>query len=43
MNIDFKKVLPEDPSIFDGFRAVRIITGLFLLLALVRSCIHLFA
>ena len=43
MNIDFKKVLPKDPSIFDGFRTVRIITGLFLLLGLVRSCIHLFA
>ena len=43
MNIDFKKVLPKDPSIFDGFRTVRIVTGLFLLLGLVRSCIHLFA
>lgn len=43
MNIDFKKVLPKDPSIFDGFRTVRIITGLLLLLGLVRSCIHLFA
>ncbi|MCF8553704.1 MAG: hypothetical protein K9F97_02435 [Candidatus Nanopelagicales bacterium] len=43
MNIDFKKVLPKDPSIFDGFRTVRVITGLFLLLGLVRSCIHLFA
>jgi hypothetical protein len=43
MNIDFKKLLPKDPSIFNGFRTVRIITGLFLLLALVRSCIHLFA
>ena len=43
MNIDFKKVLPKDPSIFDGFRTVRIITGLFLLLGLVRSCIHLFS
>lgn len=43
MNIDFKKVLPKDPSIFGGFRTVRIITGLFLLLGLVRSCIHLFS
>ena len=43
MNIDFKKVLPKDPSIFDGFRTVRIVTGLFLLLGLVRSCIHLFS
>lgn len=43
MKIDFKKVLPADPSTFDGFRAVRIITGLFLLLGVVRSCIHLFA
>jgi hypothetical protein len=43
MNMDFKKVLPKNPSIFVGFRAVRIVTGLFLLIALVRSCIHLFA
>ena len=42
MQIDFKRVLPKDPSSLDGFRTVRIATGLFLLLVVVRSCIHLF-
>lgn len=43
MNIDVKKVLPKDPSSFTGHRAIRIASGLFLLLTIVRSCIHLFS
>ena len=43
MNIDLKKVLPNDPSSFNGHRAIRIASGLFLLLTIVRSCIHLFS
>ena len=43
MNIDVKKVLPKDPSNFNGHQAIRIATGLFLLLTIVRSCIHLFS
>ena len=43
MNIDLKKVLPRDPSSFNGYRAIRIASGLFLLLTIVRSCIHLFS
>jgi hypothetical protein len=43
MKFDVKKVFPNELSRFEGFRTVRIITGLFLLLVLVRSCIHLFA
>ncbi len=43
MQIDVKRVLPKDPSSFVGSRTVRIATGLFLLLVIVRSCIHLFA
>ena len=42
MRIDFKRLLPKDPSSFEGSRSVRIATGLFLLLVVVRSCIHLF-
>ena len=38
-----KKILPKDPSIFNGFRAIRILTAPYLLVAVVRSCIHLFA
>jgi hypothetical protein len=43
MKFDVKKLFPNELSRFEGFRTVRIITGLFLLLVLVRSCIHLFA
>jgi hypothetical protein len=43
MNLDFNKVFPTDPSIFEGFQFVRIIAVLLLLLVVVRSCIHLFA
>ena len=43
MKIDIKKILPKDPSRFNGFRVIRILTALYLLVAVVRSCIHLFA
>jgi hypothetical protein len=43
MNLDTKKVLPKDPSRFEGFRLIRLITALYLSLMVIRSCIHLFA
>jgi hypothetical protein len=43
MNLDFNKVFPTDPSIFEGFQFVRIIAALLLFVVVVRSCIHLFA
>jgi hypothetical protein len=43
MKIDIKKILPKDPSSFTGFTSIRILTALYLLVAVVRSCIHLFA
>jgi hypothetical protein len=43
MNLDIKKVLPKDPSRFEGFRLIRLITALYLSLMVIRSCIHLFA
>ena len=43
MKIDMKKILPKDPSSFNGFTSIRILTALYLLVAVVRSCIHLFA
>ena len=43
MKIDLKKILPKDPSSFTGFTSIRILTALYLLVAVVRSCIHLFA
>ena len=43
MKFDFKKLLPNNPTSFEGFRAIRIVTAIFLLVMVVRSCIHLFA
>ena len=43
MNLDINKVFPIDPSIYDGFLFVRIVTALLLFVVVVRSCIHLFA
>jgi hypothetical protein len=43
MKIDFKRVFPKDPSKFEGYRLVRLITAVYLLVIVVRSCVHLFA
>jgi hypothetical protein len=43
MTIDFKMVLPKDPSYYKGHKSIRIVTAFFLIVVLVRSCIHLFA
>lgn len=43
MRIDLKKILPKDPSSFNGFTSIRILTALYLLVVVVRSCIHLFS
>ena len=42
MKINFKKVFPNDPAVFGGFKAVRLITAFCLSIVVVRSCIHLF-
>jgi hypothetical protein len=43
MKFDIKRLLPNNPTKFEGFRAVRIVTAIYLLVMVVRSCIHLFA
>lgn len=43
MNLKISRVLPKDISVFEGSRIIRFFTALFMLLVLVRSCIHLFA
>ena len=43
MKLSIKQLLPREVSQFKGFLAVRVITALFLLLVIARSCIHLFA
>ncbi len=43
MKLDIKKVFPNNPSKFEGFRIIRLIALLFIIVMVVRSCIHLFA
>jgi hypothetical protein len=43
MTIDITMILPKDPNSYKGHRSVRIVTAFFLIVVLVRSCIHLFA
>jgi len=43
VKLDMKKLLPNNPAKFEGFQAVRIVTAIYLLVMVVRSCIHLFA
>ena len=43
MNIDVKKLLPKDPSAFSGFRLVRILLAIYMMVIVIRSCIHFFA
>ena len=43
MKIDIKKVFPNNPSKFEGFRIIRLIALLFMFVMVIRSCIHLFA
>ena len=42
MKIDIKKILPKNPSVFSGYRAVRIFLAIYMFVIVVRSCIHLF-
>jgi hypothetical protein len=43
VKFDIKELLPNNPTKFEGFQAVRIVTAIYLLVMVVRSCIHLFA
>ena len=43
MKFDIKKVFPNELSRFEGFRLIRLIAALYMLVMVVRSCIHLFA
>jgi len=43
VKFDIKELLPNNPAKFEGVRAVRIVTAIYLLVMVVRSCIHLFA
>ena len=43
MKLDIKKVFPNNPSKFEGFRIIRLIAALYMSVMVARSCIHLFA
>jgi hypothetical protein len=43
MHLEIKKLFPSDPSTFEGFRFVRILTMLYMFVMVARSAIHLFA
>ena len=42
MKLDIKKVLPRDPFSYHGHKSIRIITAVYLLIVVIRSCVHLF-
>ncbi len=43
MKFDINKVFPKNPLRYEGFRIIRLIALLYMLVMVVRSCIHLFA
>lgn len=43
MKLHIKKVLPKDPFSYHGHKPIRIITAVYLLIVVIRSCVHLFA
>jgi hypothetical protein len=43
MKLDIKKVFPNNPSRFEGFRLIRLIAAVYMFVMVGRSCIHLFA
>jgi hypothetical protein len=43
MKIDARKILPKDPSVFTGYRSVRVLLALYMFVIVVRSCIHFFS
>ena len=43
MKLDVSKVFPKNPSKLNGFKWVRAITALYLVVMVTRSCIHLFS
>ncbi|MDA8277183.1 MAG: hypothetical protein M0Z45_03150 [Actinomycetota bacterium] len=42
MKLSLKRILPKDTSTYLGPKLVRILTGLYMVIIVVRSCIHLF-
>jgi len=43
VKLDVKRVFPRDPFSYNGHKSIRIITAVYLLIIVIRSCVHLFA
>lgn len=43
MKIDVRDILPRDPSMYAELRFVRVVATVYMVVVVVRSCIHLFA
>ena len=43
MKFDIKKIFPNNPFKFEGFRIIRLIAALYMSVMVARSCVHLFA
>jgi hypothetical protein len=39
MKIDVKRIFPNNPSVFSGYLAVRILLAIYMFVIVVRSCI----
>jgi hypothetical protein len=42
VKLEVRGILPRDPTVFSGLRSVRVITAVYMVVIVVRSCIHLF-
>ena len=42
MKLEVRGILPRDPTVFSGLRSVRVITAVYMVVIVVRSCVHLF-
>ena len=42
MKLEVRGILPRDPTVFSGLRLVRVITAIYMVVIVMRSCVHLF-
>ena len=42
MKLEVRGILPRDPTVFSGPRYVRIIAAVYMVVIVMRSCVHLF-
>jgi len=42
VKLEVRGILPRDPTVFSGLRSVRVITAVYMVVIVLRSCVHLF-